>query len=57
MNKMEIEKCDICGIKTDRLSDYFVMLCPQCKKIHTDIILLKKIGFLMSKIEQHGKIK
>lgn len=46
-----VDNCDVCGTKTDFLVDYFCMLCPDCKTKHTDMILLRRIGRLMNKIE------
>ena len=54
MNKQE---CDICGKKTNHLVDYFAMLCQECKEKHTDMILIKRIGSLMNKIEDLEKPK
>ncbi len=43
-------KCDICNNESKHLVDYFCLICNSCKNKHTDLILLKKIGFLMEKI-------
>jgi len=50
---MVIEQCDICGKKTNNLSDYWAMLCPDCKSKfgRLNVKILKKIGILCSKIE------
>ena len=45
------DKCDICGTQTRNLSDIYCIICPQCRKEHTDMILIRRIGQLMNKIE------
>lgn len=52
-----MSKCDICNIETNNLSDYFCNLCHSCKVKYTDIVLLKRIGDLMCKIESMEQIK
>ena len=56
-NYKPIECCDVCGKKTKNLSDYFAMLCPDCKSKHTDIVLLKRIGVLMNEKDERGMMK
>ena len=42
-----MDTCDVCGCKTKNLLDYYCMLCDDCKKVHTDIVLLRRIGALI----------
>jgi len=44
--------CDICGDDTRCLIDYFCMICYDCRDIHTDITLLRRIGNLASELER-----
>ena len=46
-----VERCDICGIESDFLADYYVKICQDCKRKHTDVVLLKRIGFLLNFLE------
>jgi NMD protein affecting ribosome stability and mRNA decay len=46
-----INECDVCGKKTNKLVDYYAMLCEDCKREHTDMVLIRRIGELMNKIE------
>ena len=41
-----MDKCDVCGKETNKLIDYFCDLCHDCKRVHTDTILLRRIGVL-----------
>lgn len=50
-------QCDICDIKTNNISDYFAMICPECKDKYTDTRLLKKISYLYARIEDLGQEK
>lgn len=53
-----IRNCDICGATTNRLSDYFVMLCPECKSKYTDTTILRLIGRLYNRIDYlEGQLK
>ncbi len=45
------DKCDICSKKTNCLSDYYAMICQECRETHTDMVLIMRIGQLMNKIE------
>lgn len=51
-----ISKCDVCNIETNHLSDYFCNICQSCKSRHSDIILLKRIGDLLCKIESMERL-
>ena len=56
-NKPKIKKvkdvlhCDVCGVRSDHLSDYFCMICQKCRAENYDINLLRKIGQLQTQIE------
>ena len=52
-----VDKCDICNIETNHLSDYFCLICQACKSTHDDIVLLRRIGKLQSKIESMHQLK
>jgi Zn finger protein HypA/HybF involved in hydrogenase expression len=45
-----ITKCDACGRDSAVLSDYFALLCPECRERHTDIILLKRLGQALERL-------
>ena len=49
------DKCDICGKKTNNLVDYYAMICFECSHKHTDMVLIRRIGALMDKIEEENK--
>jgi len=44
------DRCDICGEKKP-LIDWFAMICNDCRKKHTNMVLIRRIGQLMNKIE------
>jgi len=48
---MRSEECDICGKKTNHLSDYYAMMCQDCIIKHTDMVLIRIIGNLINKLE------
>lgn len=52
------DKCDICGLETHNLVDYYAMLCQECKVKHTDMILIRRIGYLINLLEDNDiKVK
>lgn len=48
----QTSKCDVCGKVTENLSDFFCLICNECKKTHKDLNELRKIG-----LKQELKIK
>ena len=48
-------KCDICCKDSKNLSDYFAIMCPNCRDKHKDTILLRRIGVLMMQLEKQQK--
>jgi hypothetical protein len=54
-----MDRCDICGKETYDLVDYFCIVCKDCKKNHTDVVLLKRIAKLLNTfvfLEANGTI-
>ncbi len=50
-----MSKCDICCEDSKNLSDHFALMCPNCRDKHKDTILLRRVGVLMTKVEQLQK--
>ena len=51
MKVKDITHCDICGVKSDHLSDQYAMLCQNCLHKNYDINLLRIIGQLQTQID------
>ena len=44
--------CDICYKEDNFLVDYFCLICQDCKRLHTDITMLRRIGDLIEELER-----
>lgn len=44
--------CDVCGLETKDIVDYYALLCRSCREQHTDKVLLRLIGLLRSTLEK-----
>ena len=49
-------RCDICGEPSNFLVDYYANICQRCKRIHTDTILLQRIGDLIEENKRLNSI-
>jgi len=47
----EVTKCDVCGVETKALTDFYYAICQKCEKKYKERDLLCRIGMLMMIIE------